>query len=92
MMKAISASETSVDIYQTTRCYIPEESHFHQTLIGNKHHDTVSQLQVYLSSWQNLPYRSSIPICTMNIFLGSKHARNEMLTSRVQLFRRSDNA
>jgi hypothetical protein len=29
MMEAASISETSVSIYQTTRCNIPEESHVH---------------------------------------------------------------
>jgi hypothetical protein len=27
MMKAVSSSETSVNIYQTARCNIPEDSH-----------------------------------------------------------------
>jgi hypothetical protein len=29
--KAVSSSETSVNIYQTTRCNIPEDSHVHVT-------------------------------------------------------------
>jgi hypothetical protein len=29
MMEAASSSETSVNISQTTRCYIPEDSHLH---------------------------------------------------------------
>jgi hypothetical protein len=29
MMEAVSSSETSVNIYHTTRCYIPEDSHLH---------------------------------------------------------------
>jgi hypothetical protein len=29
MIEAISSSETSVNIHQTTQCYIPEESHLH---------------------------------------------------------------
>jgi hypothetical protein len=29
MMEAVSSSETSVNIYQTTQCNIPEESHLH---------------------------------------------------------------
>jgi hypothetical protein len=28
MMEAVSSSESSVNIYQTTRCNIPEDSHF----------------------------------------------------------------
>jgi hypothetical protein len=28
MMEAVISSETSVSIYQTTRCYIPGDSHF----------------------------------------------------------------
>jgi hypothetical protein len=28
-MEAVSFSETSVSIYQTTRCNIPEDSHYH---------------------------------------------------------------
>jgi hypothetical protein len=29
MMEAISSTETSVNIYQTTQCKIPEDSHLH---------------------------------------------------------------
>jgi hypothetical protein len=29
MMKAVSSSETSINIYQTTRCYIQEDSYLH---------------------------------------------------------------
>jgi hypothetical protein len=29
MMEAVSTSETSVNIYQTTRCNIQEDSHLH---------------------------------------------------------------
>jgi hypothetical protein len=29
MMKAVSTSETSADLYQTTRGNIPEDSHLH---------------------------------------------------------------
>jgi hypothetical protein len=29
MMEAVSSSKTSVNIYQTTRCYIPEDSNLH---------------------------------------------------------------
>jgi hypothetical protein len=29
MMEAVSTSETSVNLYQTTRCNIPEDSHLH---------------------------------------------------------------
>jgi hypothetical protein len=35
MMEAVSACETSVDIYQTTRCYIPEDIHYHIRLPEN---------------------------------------------------------
>jgi hypothetical protein len=29
MMEAASTSETSINFYQTTRCYSPEDSHLH---------------------------------------------------------------
>jgi hypothetical protein len=28
-MEAVSSSETSVNIYHTTQCYIPEDGHFY---------------------------------------------------------------
>jgi hypothetical protein len=43
MMEAVSSSETSVRIYQTKRCNIPEDSHQHI-----RHHDYLkSQLVLY---------------------------------------------
>jgi hypothetical protein len=35
MMKAINSSETAVNIYQTTRCYIIQDSHLHTRRRGN---------------------------------------------------------
>jgi hypothetical protein len=43
MLEAVSFSETSVRIYQTTWCYIPEDSYLH-----SRHHENVkSQLWMY---------------------------------------------
>jgi hypothetical protein len=33
MMEAVSTSETSVNIYQTSRCYNPEDSNLHKMLL-----------------------------------------------------------
>jgi hypothetical protein len=47
MREAISSYETSVNIYQTTWCYIPEDSHLHYGLMtGSLPH--YKQLQVKL--------------------------------------------
>jgi hypothetical protein len=35
MMKTVSTSETSVNIYQTTRCNMPEDSHLHEISMFN---------------------------------------------------------
>jgi hypothetical protein len=36
MMETISTSETSVNIYQTTRCNIPEYSHLHYVTFSTR--------------------------------------------------------
>jgi hypothetical protein len=41
MMEKVSFSETSVSIYQTTQCNIPEDSHLH-TL----HHENLKSYQI----------------------------------------------
>jgi hypothetical protein len=46
MMKPVDSSETSVNIYHTTRCYIPECSHLHTRRRENlKSHTVISCLQ-----------------------------------------------
>jgi hypothetical protein len=42
MMKVVS-SETSVSVYQSTRCFVPEDSHTHAHLL-----EKVSALLLYL--------------------------------------------
>jgi hypothetical protein len=41
MMEAVSTPETSVNVYQTTRCNIPEDRHLHTRRLENlkSHHD-----------------------------------------------------
>jgi hypothetical protein len=36
MMEAVRTSETLVNVYQTTRCYNPEDSHLHFTFCRSK--------------------------------------------------------
>jgi hypothetical protein len=43
MTEAVNTSETSVSIYQTTLCYIPENSHLHTLSSENlKYHQTAN--------------------------------------------------
>jgi hypothetical protein len=48
MMKAESTSETSVIIYQTTRCNIPEDSHLHTRRSENLKSHTTNSATVLL--------------------------------------------
>jgi hypothetical protein len=51
-LEAVTASETSVNIYETTRCNIPEDSHFHTIITqlfprsGNLQHTS----EIYIAS------------------------------------------
>jgi hypothetical protein len=64
MMEAASTSETSVNFYQTTRRYNPEDNHLHtrsrenltqfQTVLQRDIHSFDSSKHVKINTWQLL--------------------------------------
>jgi hypothetical protein len=57
MMEAVSSSETSPNIYKTTQCYIPEDSHLHI-----HHHENIKShlyLGLFIYSLFNGAFSSS---------------------------------
>jgi hypothetical protein len=49
MMEAVTSSETSVSIYQTTRRNIPEDGHLNTHRRENlKHHQKVGRIDLYI--------------------------------------------
>jgi hypothetical protein len=64
MMDTVSAFETSVSIYQTTRRSIPEDSHLHTRRHGNqKYHITLLTFSIWGSFRRVLPNNVLYGIC-----------------------------
>jgi hypothetical protein len=51
MMEAVRTSEMSVNIYLTTRKYIPEDSKLHTRRCENLKSHTVSTMSEYFMAW-----------------------------------------
>jgi hypothetical protein len=61
MMEAVSSSEMSANIYQTTRCYIPEDSHLHTRRENLKSHPFVGSKLIKEQTKLNHTYMTADP-------------------------------
>jgi hypothetical protein len=63
MMEAVSPPETSVIIYQTTQCSIPEDTHF-QLILGCSWRELFC---IWAVSWEKLSFRLELFVCSENL-------------------------
>jgi hypothetical protein len=66
LMESVSSSETLANIYQTTWCYIPEDSHLHTCCCENLNSHGENPYFNYPKKYKKLEMNSSLCLVTVS--------------------------